>query len=87
MRESTVEEACVSYASSRGWLCRKLKWIGRRDAPDRLFVRQGRVVFVEFKAPGETPRPTQDREHAILRGYGCQVRVYDSFEHFAGDFS
>lgn len=86
MREATVEDACCSYAVSRGWLCRKVKWIGRRDAPDRLFCRLGRTVWVEFKAPGEKPRPTQDREHRLMRAYGCDVRVYDDFEAFARDF-
>ena len=63
-----------------------MKWIGRRDAPDRLFIRNGSVVFVEFKAPGEKPRSSQEREHKLMLGYGCRVLVIDNFDDFQRAF-
>lgn len=76
--EHTLEELAVERAKARGWLYRKLQWIGRRHAPDRFFAKNGRAVFVEFKSPGEKPRPGQAKEIAALRAAGLDVRVIDN---------
>lgn len=78
MRESAIEGKVCHDAEAEGWFCRKLSWIGRTGAPDRLFVKGGRVVFIEFKAPGEEPRADQLREHKRLREHGAEVYVVDS---------
>ena len=39
---------------------------------------EGRVFFVELKAPGELPEPHQLRRHKELRMCGCLVLVLDS---------
>jgi hypothetical protein len=36
MRESVVESHLVKRVEETGGLCRKVQWIGRRGAPDRL---------------------------------------------------
>lgn len=77
MRESVVEEEVRKYAEARGWFCRKLMFIGRRNCPDRMFAKDGRCVFVEFKKPGEKPRPGQDREIKRMRRAGLDVHVVD----------
>lgn len=79
-RESVIEKESIDYASYRGWIYRKLKWIGRRGAPDRLFVRRGRCLFVEFKQAGEGPTTQQAREHQRLRDAGATVHVVDSVD-------
>lgn len=79
MRESKLEEDTKSYAQSRGWLVRKMKWIGRRNCPDRFYARNGRVVLVEFKKRGEQPREGQAREIETLEQYGVQVLVIDNY--------
>lgn len=78
MIESPLEEWACGLAADNGWLVRKLKWIGRRNAPDRLFVKQGRVVFIEFKRPGATARPTQGRELDRLLSAGAEAYVVDN---------
>ena len=80
--EASIELAAVAWAERRGWLVRKLKWIGRRNAPDRLFARAGRVVLIEFKRPDEQPRVTQSREHRRLRDAGVEVHVVDDLAQF-----
>lgn len=61
---------------------RKVKWIARRDAPDRFVMLPGyRPNFwVEFKAPGKGPSPGQAREHKRMRNLGELVYVVDSLQ-------
>lgn len=80
MLESTVEAYFELRAKLAGGECRKLKWIGRRHAPDRFFALGGRVYLVELKRPGAEPRAGQEREHARLRAVGVDVRVIDTLK-------
>lgn len=80
MLESAIERRVQKYAEERGWLVRKLTWIGRTGAPDRLYMRRGRFVFAEFKQAGKKPDPKQAREHERLRAAGAEVVVIDSIE-------
>lgn len=92
--EGKVEDYFVAQCETHGALVRKLAYIGRRGAPDRMVVwRPGRnpkgyystkfghhIDFVELKAPGKKPDPHQKREHKRLRDLGCNVFVIDSKE-------
>lgn len=80
MREKEgVEGPVTNYAISRGFIARKLKWIGRKGAPDRFFssARTG-PFLVEFKAPGKPLELIQEREIARLRKAGMTVYVIDN---------
>ena len=59
MRESTIEKAVCAYAKSRGCLVLKLAGPNQKGQPDRMFIRHGKVLFIEFQAPGKTPRQLQ----------------------------
>jgi Holliday junction resolvase len=61
MRESTIEQAVVTYARMRGCLVIKNATPGHRGVPDRLFLKSGKVMFLEFKAPGKKPSAIQMR--------------------------
>jgi len=61
MRESTIESAVCAYAKSRGCLTLKLSGQNQKGQPDRMFLHQGHVLFVEFKAPGKRPTALQAR--------------------------
>lgn len=76
--EAVIETMVVERAKQLGWVAKKLKWIGSRDAPDHFFAKGGRVVLVEFKAPGEEPRETQAREIQLLRSAGVEVHLISS---------
>ncbi len=80
MHESTIEQYLVERVKALGGECRKLKWIGRNGAPDRIVMLPDRTVWVELKAPGEKCRPHQIREHERMRRMGQRVEVVDSFE-------
>lgn len=81
-KEIDLERRCIEKAEQHGWLVRKMAYVGRRNAPDRWFFKAGRVVAVEFKRRGETPNPTQAKEHDALRGHGVNVRWIDNYEEF-----
>lgn len=76
--EADIELAVVAWAEDHGWHVRKVAWIGRDGAPDRVFFGHGRTVWVEFKKPGEVPRPIQVREHKRMAAGGARVHVVDN---------
>lgn len=90
--EGKVEDYFVKQCEASGALVRKLAYIGRRGAPDRMVIWGERYMagdwlpspleidFVELKAPGQKPDPHQEREHERLRALGCNVFVIDSKE-------
>lgn len=62
-RESQIEAYLVKRVKALGGEVRKVKWIGRDKAPDRLVMlperfggdleyRPGRTIWFELKAPG-----------------------------------
>jgi hypothetical protein len=95
VRERDIEAHLVKRVRELGGEVRKVKWIGRVGAPDRLvmlpprtFITGGglfnhpldRTAWVELKAPGEKARPSQAREHERMRAMGQRVVVIDSIE-------
>ena len=81
MAEAYVENTVSGYAVSLGWRHRKVKWVGRDGAPDRLYFRKGdRPFFIEYKDEGEPVKPHQAREHKELREQGVEVFVVDNVE-------
>jgi len=69
----------ISKLQRIGVSTRKVKWIGRDGAPDRLILTQG-GIWAELKALGQKPRPSQVREHNEMREAGFRVLVIDSIE-------
>lgn len=79
-QERYIEKKVCEYAAKLGWLHRKLQWVGRHGAPDRVFMRLGKIVFVEFKQWKKKPTENQALEHERLRNAGMDVYVIDSIE-------
>lgn len=83
--EGKVRAHLRKRALAAGLEHRKLRWIGRRGAPDELiFAKRGPLlmVLVEVKRPGEDVvwDSPQGREIIRLRYAGFDVRVIDSIE-------
>lgn len=75
--EADVEARFVRVVEGHGWEVRKLEWVGRRGAPDRIcFGPGGQMALAELKN-GTKGRlsPHQRREHAALSRLGHQVWV------------
>ncbi len=79
MSESVHEGLVIDKAQAAGWIARKMKWVGRRNAMDLFFLKDGRIVLIEMKKPGEQPRPTQEREINRFRAAGAEVHVCDNY--------
>ena len=80
MRESTVEKSVCAYAKSRGCMVVKLNGPGHRGIPDRMFLKDGRAMFIEFKAPGRKPTALQEKWLRDLRAVGCSAWCVDNKE-------
>lgn len=91
MRESQIEKHLVERVKALGGEVRKVQWIGRRGAPDRLVMLPpgivvypgpefGYAIWVELKATGVKVEAHQLREHERMRKMGQRVVVIDSFE-------
>jgi hypothetical protein len=86
MLERVVETYLVNRVKVLGGEVRKVQWIGRRGAPDRLVMlpvsryRLTPTIWVELKAPGKKPPAHQLREHERMRAMGQHVVVIDTCE-------
>lgn len=96
MRERVIEAYLVKRVREHGGEVRKVQWIGRRGAPDRLVMLPARrltnslecawcnpngvAIWVELKATGVKPEPHQVREHERMRKMGQRIEVIDSWE-------
>jgi hypothetical protein len=80
MLEKDIERRSCEWARANGWLVYKFTSPSRRSVPDRMFIRGGRVVFIEFKRPGGELTSGQVREIERLRAAGAEVHVAYSVE-------
>lgn len=79
MQEMPIETFADDLAKEQGYLVRKVKWIGRRSAPDKLYSREDTgPFFIEFKKTGKEPTVTQAREIQRMRDAGIKVFTVDS---------
>lgn len=81
MLESKLEQKLIAHIKKLGGIAYKFTSPNRRGVPDRLCVMpNGRVLFVEVKAPNKQPTPLQQHEHCLLRALGHTVLLIDSLE-------
>ena len=81
MREKEVEKKLVKAVKSEGGVCWKFTSPETAGVPDRIVLMpEGRIAFVEVKAPGEKPRKLQLSRHRLLRRLGFKVYVLDALE-------
>ena len=79
--EKYIELSLVRAVKEAGGICPKFVSPGTSGMPDRLVLLPGgEMVFVELNAPGQKPRPLQERMHERLRALGFTVYVIDSVE-------
>ena len=94
MRERDIEKYLVKRVKELGGEVRKVKWIGRNGAPDRLVMLPMHdedvdgwpyavgpfSIWVELKATGKKVEPHQAREHERMVAMGQCVALVDSIK-------
>ena len=83
MREKTIEQKFRAAVKAAGGLAVKFTSPGFDGVPDRL-LPDGKMAFVEVKAPGKKPRPLQLARHRLLRKLGFKVYVLDDESQIGG---
>ena len=76
--ESGIQSEVVAYARSYGLTAKKMT--DGEGWPDYMFLGKAKVLFIEFKAPGEAPTKIQREMHRILTDHGITVRVVSGVE-------
>ena len=80
IRERDIEAKVVKWAKANHFLTYKFVSPSQRGVPDRIFIRDGFVIFIEFKAPGKQPTPLQAHTIKKMRDEDCRVYVFDNAE-------
>jgi hypothetical protein len=78
--ESDLEKKVRLWCTQNGILTRKFVSPGCRGVPDRMFMKNGKVAFLELKARGKYPTPIQMREIVLIKGHGVPAHWSDNFE-------
>ena len=85
MREREVERRLVTAVKKLGGLAPKVTSPGLDGVPDRLvLLPDGRLAFVEVKAPGQKMRPLQLLRKRQLEELGFRVYCIDRPEQIGG---
>lgn len=80
-REVDIEQYFVRCVKKTGGRTLKFSSPSSAGVPDRiLLLPGGKVRFVEFKAPGQKPRPLQQVVFRQFAGLGSSVTILDSRE-------
>ena len=80
MKESQLEAKVVKHCRDRGILCYKFSSPAHRGVPDRLLIKDGKVLFLELKAEGKRPTRLQVREMQLLWYAGVQSEWVDTYQ-------
>ena len=85
MREKEIEKRLVRAVKDMGGIAPKFVSPGLDGVPDRLILLPGsHLAFAELKAPGQRPRPLQQRRIGQLRQLGFRVYVIDNTNQIGG---
>lgn len=78
--EAKLESRLRLWAKANGIVTYKFTSPGHSSVPDRIFLRDGRIVFMELKDKGKKPTPLQLRELRILQDNGMHAIWADNFD-------
>lgn len=77
--EYYIETYLKREVEALGGEVRKVRWVGRNNAPDRFVLLPTKnSIWVELKATGKKPTKAQLREHERMQRFGEKVLVIDS---------
>lgn len=80
IREAFIESQVCTYAKQKECLSFKFNSASQRGVPDRIFITEKGVFFVEFKRKGHLPTPLQAHVFSKFQEKKQQVYVIDDIE-------
>ena len=80
MKESVIEKKVNEYAKKLGFLTYKFLSPSSRGVPDQIYIKNGGVIFIEFKSENGELTPLQKREIKKMRLKGVEVHVINSID-------
>ena len=84
MQENEIEKKLKNQVEAAHGLCLKFTSPGNNGVPDRILLfPNGRIAFVEVKAPGKKPRKLQQYWLETLARFGFPCMVLDHPEQIA----
>lgn len=85
MREKAVEAKLAKKVKSLGGIALKISSANYTGLPDRLvLLTDGKLAFIELKAPGKKLRPLQEKRKRQLEALGFSVFCIDGIEQIGG---
>lgn len=78
--ESFVEARIIRDAQKRGWWQVKIMKTSKKGVMDRVFIRRGRVVWMELKRFGKEPNRQQELRAEEMRAHGAEVHWVDNYD-------
>lgn len=85
MREKAIEAKLVKAVKSMGGIALKMSSANYDGMPDRLvLLTDGKLAFIELKAPGKKLRPLQEKRKRQLEALGFLVFCIDGIEQIGG---
>lgn len=85
MREKTIETKLAKKVKSMGGIALKISLANCDGMPDRLvLLTDGKLAFIEIKAPGKKLRPLQEKRKRQLEALGFSVFCIDGIEQIGG---
>jgi len=74
MLESKIQASCLKYAKSKGWFVLKVIKCNVNGFPDSALFKDGKTIFVEFKA--------EKGSQSILQKYVESELVNNGFKYY-----
>ena len=79
--EAKIERNITQWANTNGVISYKFSSPGNRGVPDRIFIGPaGKILFLEFKTPGEKPKALQNLVLSTLKLQSCNATWVDNIE-------
>ena len=74
-----MEGKIRKYAIKNGWLTFKMYSQHQKGLPDRIFLKNGQCLFMEFKRKNKGPTELQQEVMDMIKAQNFEVHVIDDY--------
>jgi hypothetical protein len=82
MLESKIQASCLKYAKAKGWIALKIIKCNMSGMSDSILFKDGKTIFVEFKAEKGIQSELQKYVEKQLIDQGFKYYLIKSLEKF-----